>query len=176
MIETISKLLTTNGSNFAKPIILQETTTGCIECISHKMHHTGYLELRRYGGRFLAHRLVYEYYNGPILKDQHVCHHCDNPSCLNPEHFFLGTHADNMRDKAIKGRSHRPFGHTHNRGEKSGNAKLTKQKVCEIRRLFQTGKYTKAALSRKYNISDRHVGDIVRNKVWTHLKPQHLDF
>lgn len=104
MIETISKFLTTGGSNFAKPVVLKELENGCIISSSHKPNSHGYLPLERNGKMVLAHRLVYEYFNGPIPEGMGVLHRCDNPPCLNPEHFFAGTHVDNMRDMAKKGR------------------------------------------------------------------------
>lgn len=52
----------------------------------------------------LAHRTVFSGLIGSIPKGIHVCHRCDNPACINPEHLFLGTAKDNMRDRDIKGR------------------------------------------------------------------------
>jgi hypothetical protein len=57
-----------------------------------------------------AHRKAWELINGPIADGLHVCHHCDNPPCVRPDHLFLGTQADNNHDRDRKGRSglHRP--------------------------------------------------------------------
>jgi hypothetical protein len=72
------------------------------------VQHNGYGYLH-VGGRFerrpvRAHRFSWELHRGPIPEGMHVCHSCDTPACVNPDHLFLGSRSDNMRDCASKGR------------------------------------------------------------------------
>lgn len=62
--------------------------------------------------QYAAHRVSWEHYRGPIPAGMIVCHKCDTPLCINPNHLFIGTHADNARDRDRKGRA----GHGHNGG------------------------------------------------------------
>ena len=64
----------------------------------------GYGRVWHNGKMVRAHRLAYETHVGPIPKGMFVCHRCDNPPCINPEHLFLGTTTDNIRDAVAKGR------------------------------------------------------------------------
>ena len=77
--------------------------SGCIEWTGAKTA-TGYGRAHAGGKHWLAHRLFYTVYRGEIPKGMYVCHSCDVPSCVNPEHLFLGTQADNLRDMDAKGR------------------------------------------------------------------------
>lgn len=101
---------------------------------------------RRYGvfwevGRNVpAHRYSWELHNGPIPDGLFVCHHCDNPICVRPDHLFLGTPLDNMQDKMAKGRHRtgegpRPLV----QGERNPNARFTDAQVAEMRALYASG-------------------------------------
>lgn len=80
-----------------------------------------------------AHRLSWEFEHGPIAPNEIVCHQCDVPACVNPAHMFIGTIADNNKDRDQKGRNKQA------RGEKSGMAILTEHQVRALRRLRATG-------------------------------------
>jgi len=104
-----------------------------------------------------AHRFSYELYNGPISNDLHVCHTCDNPACVRPDHLFLGTDKDNMEDKVKKGRQ--------TKGSTNGQAKLSEADILDIRsKQLSYKEYMK-----KYNISRSHIYDIWNCKRWTHI-------
>lgn len=81
-----------------------------VEVTSHCWEWTGSKTDRGYGKIIVekkqckAHRVSWVIYNGEIPNDLHVCHHCDNPGCVNPVHLFLGTNNDNIQDKVKKGR------------------------------------------------------------------------
>lgn len=94
--------------------------TGC-------RHPQGYgLIKRKDGAQMRPPRISWNIYNGKIQEGLCVCHKCDNPGCVNPNHLFLGTHKDNAIDKVAKGRM-KP-----SPGEKNGASKLTEQQVLSI--------------------------------------------
>lgn len=103
-----------------------------------------------------AHRASYKIFNGQLKEGFHVCHQCDNPSCVNPDHLFLGTNLVNVYDKLAKGRA----------------GKLTWEQVAEIRRLHETGKYSYGQIAEKFNVSNKAIGHIVRYVAW---KPVTID-
>jgi hypothetical protein len=80
------------------------TESGCWEWDGYR-NELGYgiCVLRRQ--RWRAHRLAWAYVHGPIPDGMVICHRCDNPPCINPDHLFLGTHRDNTADMMRKGRN-----------------------------------------------------------------------
>ena len=117
----------------------------------------------------LAHRFSYELIHGPIRdKKMCVCHTCDNRLCVNPDHLFLGTRLENMRDMDQKRR--RAYGKkVSSPGEKNPAAKLNEEKVLEIRKIFSTQKIKRKELAIMFNVSEQLIGKIVTNKLWTHI-------
>ena len=118
------------------------------------------------GGKICgAHRVAWELTNGPITSKQFVCHRCDNPSCVNPDHLFLGDHGVNARDREAKGRGRgaAPL------GERNGSAKLTEGQVRSIRLLYRNGERSQADLGRMFGVTQTVIGDLVRRKTWKHV-------
>lgn len=96
--------------------------------------------------------------------DLMVCHHCDNPLCVRPDHLFLGTAADNSRDAKNKGRT------AHNCGERAGNAKLKQRDVDDIRAEAAAGT-ARPALAARFGVDLSCVCRIVNGKRWPVVVP-----
>jgi len=110
-----------------------------------------------YKGGDRAHRFSYEHHKGP-LGDLQCLHTCDNPCCVNPDHLYAGTHADNMRDKAIRERVC---------GERHPNSKLTNKNVKEIMGLRGVLSGPKTGL--KFNVKTTIIYNIWHGRAWKHL-------
>lgn len=111
-----------------------------------------------------AHRISYELFIGKIPKNKCVLHKCDNTFCVNPKHLFLGTQKENMLDMINKGRDFkRPL-----LGSKHGNAKLTEEKVREIKIKLKHGISAKE-LAKIYNVTAINIRYIARGKGWKHV-------
>lgn len=128
--------------------VIINPSTGCWEWQGAK--GKGYGHLRVGGHDTYAHCLMWKCTHGET-KGLHVLHKCDNRCCINPEHLFLGTPADNMRDKVLKDRA---------------GIKLSRKEVEEIR----ASKLSPKKLAKKYNVSDVHIYDILNRKCWKHIE------
>ncbi|MBL7132878.1 MAG: HNH endonuclease [Phycisphaerae bacterium] len=117
-----------------------------------------------------AHRVSWTWAKGPIPKGLCVCHHCDNPRCVRPDHLFLGTKQDNSTDMARKRRAGAVV-HPERmpRGEASGAAKLTAESVRGIRRLYAVGAANQYELAARFGVSQPAIGMIVRRRNWRHI-------
>lgn len=126
----------------------------------------GYGSIRILGRLYRAHRLAWEVTHGPVPNGLLVCHRCDNPRCVRPDHLFLGTAAENTADMLRKGRGRQP---APRRGEQHHNAGLTEGRVREIRRAYARGGITQKALGEHYGTTEAAVGAIVRGRSWKHM-------
>jgi len=111
---------------------------------------------------YRAHRMAWILTYGDIPKDLGVCHSCDNPSCCNPKHLFLGTHTDNMRDMVKKNRLQIP----RLKGENHGESKLTQLQVNEIRQRYAQGGVLQKQLAKEYGIGNMQISRIIRYIQW----------
>lgn len=114
----------------------------------------GYGRIRIESRMKSSHRVSYELYKGAIPDGLCVCHHCDNPSCVNPDHLFVGTHTDNMHDKAIKGRN--------------SLTKLTEDQVCEIRVRITNGE-TQTSLAKEFGVIQQTISHVKCGRTYRHI-------
>ena len=112
-----------------------------------------------------AHRVSWEVANGMAVPDGlHICHTCDNPSCVRPGHLFAGTRSDNMQDAKGKGRLRHPV----LRGERHPSAKLTESAVVEIR-LAAAGGESRSSIAARHGVTKALVNQVVWRKAWAHV-------
>lgn len=116
------------------------------------------------GGMLSAHRFSWILHFGSILDELFVLHHCDNPSCVRPDHLFLGTNQDNMNDMVKKGRSPKM------RGERNGAAKLTDKIVKLVRRMHFEEGVPQKHLAKRFNVSTAAMSLAIRGLSWKGLR------
>jgi len=135
----------------------------CWEWTAHTLR-SGYGWFRTSEGSKGAHRVA-AFLVGllPTLSHElHVLHRCDNPKCCNPTHLFLGTNADNARDKALKnrGRGVAQF------GESNPASKLTAVQVADIQKKYATGTISQTNLAKEYGMTQPAISRIVTGARW----------
>lgn len=109
-----------------------------------------------------AARVLWKLFRGSIPNGLCICHHCDNPSCVELTHLFMGTHGGNAADRDRKGRAAK--------GETNSSAKLTENQVREILKRYVGGRISQKKLAAEYGVSDSTISYIVRHKNWKHIR------
>jgi hypothetical protein len=141
----------TTGQRFWEKV---RKTDSCWEWTACK-DKNGYGFFRHEGKNLKAHRFVLELIGKRFSKKAQVCHSCDNPSCVNPKHLWIGDNKSNQIDSSLKGRQ--------------GSQKLTAVDVREIRRR-RAGGETGASLAREFSLSGSgYVRNIVVGRKWAHV-------
>lgn len=128
-------------------------------------------ENRRIGKLLKAHRISWELHRGKIPRALFVLHRCDRRPCVNPDHLFLGTQADNSQDAARKGRLvFQRHPERCPRGENASAAKLTAIQVKRIRRLYAGGLVTQTVLAKRFGVTQAAIWCLLHDKSWKHIE------
>jgi DNA-binding transcriptional regulator YiaG len=147
---------------------MPEPMSGCWLWLGSEHGSNGYGAIKVDGKSMPAHRYSYQRFVGEIPVGMFVCHRCDNPSCVNPYHLFLGTHQDNTDDKVRKNRQakgkklaeaqyeNRP------KGELNGNSKLSQDEVNQIRSLNMSQR----KIAKIFGVSQPLISKIKRKEMW----------
>ena len=136
-------------------------SNGCWIWTASIMGSNGYgcFRINKTEGTISAHRYSFILKEGKIPDSMLVCHTCDNPICVNPNHLFLGTHKDNAIDRSAKGRT-KTF------------KKLTDQEVEEIK----SSNLSQSKLSKIYNVSRASIANIIYGKTWKNINATHQTY
>jgi len=135
---------------------------GCWYWTGNQRKKTGYGGFRFNGKMMLSHRVSWLLFKGEI-GENHVLHKCDNPSCVNPDHLFLGTHVDNMNDMKIKGRAVSFQGSLH------ANSILTESEVLDIKKLLNFS-HKQVSIAKTYGVDKTTIQNISSGKTWKHVQ------
>lgn len=127
------------------------------------MNHGGYGLIQVENRACLAHRVAWADTHGPVPDGLCVCHHCDNPKCINVEHLFLGTRGENTADMVAKGRQ---------RGAVGGRnffAVLTDDQAQHIKIIVATGVVRRRAVAAAFGVSTATIDAIRTGRHWKHV-------
>lgn len=135
---------------------VEKATNGCWNWVGDSV--VGYGRIMIQTKRVLAHRLSWRIFRGEVPVELDLCHHCDNPACVNPDHLFLGTAEDNVRDAAKKNRLQY--------GVRKANAKLNAQKVIQILQLGKRGE-PHCDIAKQMGVDASVITNVLNGKAWT---------
>lgn len=143
----------------------QVSDSGCWEWTGTK-NAKGYGFIQADAKRWMTHRYSYHIHHGQIPDGMFVCHKCDNPKCINPDHLFAGTQKDNMNDMVKKGRAHK-VGRS---GTENPNNKLTEQDVLAIRAAWGVSCKSYPQIVKQFGLkSSGHARKIITRMIWNQI-------
>lgn len=149
-------------NHFFKYIIIPENDSHCMEWNSY-INPQGYGKIYHNGKSYRAHRLSYQIFIGLIPKNMEICHLCDNTKCINPNHLFLGSHSENMKDMSNKNR------HKVLKGSKNKLSKFNEEDILDIRRRLD-GNESQKNIAKDFDVYQTTISKIKLNKSWRHVK------
>jgi hypothetical protein len=154
-LELLPAFYSGHGTRTTKAVVIRVTKSGCYEVISHRPGVSGYPRIRIDGVLWTLNRYIYTRLLGPIPEHMLVCHRCDNRLCVNPEHLFIGSIADNNKDMRDKGRSYRP-----------GARKLS---IADVQAIRKARDMKVEELAKQYHVSQRTIRSIWYKETWKNV-------
>lgn len=160
-------------ARFLSKVSIVPTADGCMEWMAGR-NKAGYGTVSLGNKTFVATRIMYALHYGIDPSELNVCHTCDNPPCINPEHLFLGTKADNMQDMLSKGRANKACGERHrsrtspetlSRGDTHNSSKLTAADIPLIR----ADTRMHCVIADEYGVVRSVISNIKRRHTWKHI-------
>ena len=132
-------------------------------CWNWKMakNSRGYAEISHNAKKERANRISYQAFKGEVPSHLFICHTCDNPACVNPDHLYIGTHQNNVDDKLKRNKQPR--------GEEIKLAKLTEKDILKIRELWEKRYMSQQKIADQFGVIQTTISRIVLRQTWKHI-------